>query len=451
MSRTNSTIWLTALVFATLTSLAACTTTAPPAPPAGVTPAPVTPAPVTPAPVIAPPVPATAAGDLVVLRVGADPQTRRLQMVDASTGQIQADLPDGVIDRHAGLVYVATAEGPVTRISALDLRTGWQVRSTTVDGTLTLPSIGVDAVPVGLSGDGRSLILAVQPGLLGKGGESPMVGDLRSRFAVLGTDLTASARMIDLAGRFSFDALSPDGQVLYLVEHVPADSPTGYQVRAYDVALGALRDGVIVDKTAGALLMQGTPVTQLRSATGGWIYTLYRNRANGPFIHALNAADGWALCLFPTRRPNAADEERAAAGWDLVLSPDGSQLYAANGALGMVTQVDTVELGQTRTVQLAGTGSAASGDARGAAVSADGKTLFVAVGDEIVELKAASLGVSGRRAGAADIAAIAVRPQGDLYATSRTGELSVIGLSGVGATVPLGGGPARILWVEAQR
>jgi hypothetical protein len=405
---------------------------------------------VTPAPVNA--VPTTAAGtaELLHLRVGADRPSSRLQIVDGSTGAIESDVPDGTIDRRTGLVYVATPDGPATQVAAYDIRTARPVRSTTFQGSLTLPTIGNDHTPVGLSGDGATLVLDVGPGLEGKIPGGPTYGELRSRFAIFDTKLDRAPRLVDLAGSFSFDALSPDGRILYLVEHVPADSPTGYQVRAYDVPLGALREGVVVDKTAGSLLMQGTPVSQVRSTSGDWVYTLYRNQANGPFIHALSAVDAFALCLFPSRRPVAADEERAAASWDLVMSPDAKDLYATNGALGMVFAVDTADLGASRTVQLARTVATSSAGAHGAAVSSDGSTLYLAAGDAILKLRSSTLQVAATIPSTADIIALGAGSTGVLYASSRTGLVSLVTDQGITGTMPLGGGPARILWVESR-
>jgi len=407
-------------------------------------------APTTPAAVVPLPAP-TAQGDLVAIRVGADPASRRVQLVDAATGVATVDLPDGVVDQEAGLVYVAATAAGMTDVTAYELATGEVRASTTLAGRLSMPMIGADADPVGLSGDGGTLALDVGPELLAKAGPGNGTGGSGvTRFAILATDLASEPEMVELPGRWSFDALSPDGAILYLVEHLTTSKQAEYQVRAYDVVTGVLRDAVVVDKRAGSLLMDGTPVAQATTRAGEWVYTLYRNREVGPFVHALQAREVWALCIFPTKRPTPADEQRAATGWDLVLSEDAGSLYAANGALGMVTRIPVADPVAAQTVTFRGAGGPGS-TARGAALSADARSLHVASGGNVVQLDAASLVEGGRFAGSGGVAALVARPAGGLYATLRTGRLAVLGTSAPGDGVALTGGPARILWVEARR
>lgn len=400
-------------------------------------------------------------GDLIAARVGGpDVAARRLRFVDARSGSIEADLPDGVIDRDAGLVYVTAPESGGTRVSALDLTTGLAVRSGLAPGILVLPTIGVDATPVGLSGDGGTLVLVEASGAEAKAPPSPdAVAPISSRFAVLDTGLAADARPVQLEGRYSFDALSPNGNLLYLVEHLPLDHPTDYQVRAYDVAVGALRDGVIVDKAAGSLLMSGEPVAQVPSHGGGWIYTLYRNATEGPFIHALDAQDSFALCIFPARRDPALSAASAARSWELGLSPDGGWLYAANSRLGTVLQVQTATTTMTRTVDgFDGTpsptsgasdraGSAADAPPRGMAIADDG--LYLTTADAVLRLTVPSLSPADRWPVTSTVAGLAARPAGGSYSVTADGALGSFG-EGVAATPVSLGGPARILWVQRR-
>src|SRR5581483_2244369 len=52
-----------------------------------------------------------------------------------------------------------------------------------------------------------------------------------------------------LQGDFAYDALSPDGHVLYLIQHVSKTSLSRYLVRAYDLRRRELRPGAIADRT----------------------------------------------------------------------------------------------------------------------------------------------------------------------------------------------------------
>ena len=45
-------------------------------------------------------------------------------------------------------------------------------------------------------------------------------------------------------GVFDFDALSPDGSILYVAEHVPGPLAGRYQVRAVDTATGRMREAI---------------------------------------------------------------------------------------------------------------------------------------------------------------------------------------------------------------
>ncbi len=116
-----------------------------------------------------------------------------------------------------------------------------------------------------------------------------------SRFAILSRTFDRKPKIVQLNGSFEYDALSPDGTSLYVVEHLAGPPDGHYQVRAIDTATGTLRDGVVVDKANLNEPMAGYPIAQLRRSNG-FVFTLYRG-AEHPFIHALSSADGWALCI----------------------------------------------------------------------------------------------------------------------------------------------------------
>ena len=145
-------------------------------------------------------------------------------------------------------------------------------------------------LPVGVSADGSTVVL-VEDGVAVEALAEPVRGPAP------GDD----ARIVELAGSFEFDALSPDGSILYVVEHLAGPPEGHYQVRAVDVATGVMRDAVIVDKRNLDEAMAGWPITQLRH-DNGVVFTLYRG-AEHPFIHALNTQEAWAICLdLPSRR-----------------------------------------------------------------------------------------------------------------------------------------------------
>ena len=100
-----------------------------------------------------------------------------------------------------------------------------------------------------------------------------------------------------LRGDFSFDAVSPDGSRLYLIQYVSPQDPTRYLVRAYDLERGRLLARPISDPRERGREMHGSPLTRTTSAGGRWAYTLYDGADSTPFVHALDTRAGAARCV----------------------------------------------------------------------------------------------------------------------------------------------------------
>jgi hypothetical protein len=98
-----------------------------------------------------------------------------------------------------------------------------------------------------------------------------------------------------LRGSWSFDALSPDGKTLYLIEHVNRRDVSQYRVRAYDLEAKRLLPDPIRDPKTGEV-MHGYPVTRATSADGRWVYTLYQAEHHS-FVHALDTVNREAACV----------------------------------------------------------------------------------------------------------------------------------------------------------
>ncbi|MGH2542491.1 MAG: YncE family protein, partial [Ardenticatenaceae bacterium] len=209
----------------------------------------------------------------------------------------------------------------------IELATGAERGKAIVQGHYELPATRLGTQHGGLSPNGQWLAL------------QKVVGS-QSRFAVFETSLDGPPRVATLPGRFHFDALSNDGRSLYLTEHLAEEEPLRYQVRRYDLFLDALDPRVIADKS-GSGPMLGRYLSSLPSRTGEWLYSLYLNETKGPFIHALNLNNRWAICIF---LPDQGKEQlELQLRWTMTLSEDGKSLYAANGALGRVVEVDTTD------------------------------------------------------------------------------------------------------------
>ncbi|MFC9690053.1 hypothetical protein ACFTSF_16025 [Kribbella sp. NPDC056951] len=217
--------------------------------------------------------------------------------------------PDRVISVAEQPAATTTAElraGSVgIRVQSAETRTSVSVaggagRPLEVDGRWVLPRVVADGPADGATPDGSRAVLAEAAG--SRGGVS--------RFMVL--DLKAMAsKLVELPGDFTYDAWSPDGAVIYFIEHRPPADSGKYVVRAYDRASAALRPDAVADKRTSGEEMAGLPIARASTRDGRSVATLYvphpsgshgdghegLGRPHGPFVHLLFAADATALCV----------------------------------------------------------------------------------------------------------------------------------------------------------
>ncbi|HSE81692.1 MAG TPA: hypothetical protein VLA87_08350 [Gaiellaceae bacterium] len=216
--------------------------------------------------------------------------------------------------------YVALPAGPDTIVAAVSPIGGQVRRSQLLEGRFTIPAVAYDGSAGGLSGDGRTLVLI-----------NPRKGFPRSdtTLAVLDTSRLRAREVITLKGDFSFDAISPDGRLLYLVEYLSPRDPTRYLVRLYDLDAGRLLPKPIIDPREVGDVMRGMPITRGASPDGRWAYTLYDGAGQHPFIHALDTVGRTARCidLHGLTGLDRLNELR------LELSPDGGSLSVVHPAL----------------------------------------------------------------------------------------------------------------------
>jgi hypothetical protein len=161
---------------------------------------------------------------------------------------------------------------------------GWQK----ILGTFTIPAVAYDSSASGLSADGSTLVL-IQPRQ-----SFPRAVTTFALFDVPGLKLS---RTFTLRGDFSFDAISPRGRKMFLINYTSPADPTRYTVRAYDLQAGALLPKPIVDPAEPGDKMRGAPITRLLSLDGRWAYTLYDGAGGEPFVHALDTATSSAHCI----------------------------------------------------------------------------------------------------------------------------------------------------------
>jgi hypothetical protein len=215
-----------------------------------------------------------------------------------------------------------------TIAAAVRARDGHVVRSTVIRGFYGVPLVSYDGTAGGLSGDGDSLVLASYGPLPGEAG--------KTRFVVLSTQALRVVRLVVLRGSWSYDAISPDGSMLYLVEHISAGQNPLYRVRSFDLRANRLIPGAIVDRIEREAVMGGQPVTRATSSDGRWAYTLYARAKSEPFVHALDTVRREAFCVdVPLRLGQAKQMELR-----LRLTADRRTLSVVQGGTSLA-EIDT--------------------------------------------------------------------------------------------------------------
>jgi hypothetical protein len=191
----------------------------------------------------------------------------------------------GIVGADGTVHYVAYKQGADTKLAALAIRDDAVLRSTMLDGPFGVPMLGNHNVALGMFRDGSAFVLQS----VGYGASTA--------FRVVRTSDLGISDTISLQGTFAFDALSPDGKTLYLIQHTSLEDIQHYVVRAYDLATHALRPGRIADKAQKSWVMSGWPSARTETANGRWVYTLYANPGGFPFVHALDTVRGVAHCV----------------------------------------------------------------------------------------------------------------------------------------------------------
>jgi hypothetical protein len=161
----------------------------------------------------------------------------------------------------------------------------------------------------------------------------------------------AVERRADLDGDYSFDAISPSGDRIYLIQYLSRRDPTKYAVRAYDTAAGRMLPKPIVDRTEPDEQMHGYPMARVASPNGRWQYTLYTGSEN-PFVHALDTARGRARCIdLPKSVGNVAGDR-------LRIGPGGGAVTVQRDRRGTWVQAASIDT-SSFAVSTPGSGGAA--------------------------------------------------------------------------------------------
>ena len=384
------------------------------------------------------------AGDFRLYVATSTPSGYQVAIVDSRSHRAIGGLPVGTPSPDWTRYYTAGGGS----LTVFDPHTGVALRTMLLPRAYLLPTATLSGVPGGLSPNGRWLALETSP------------SDTESHLLVVDTLFKGQPVAVDLAGSYTFDAISNDGQRLYLIQH---SDGFHYYVRFYNLSSHALDPQVVFDKSDGANAMTGTRLSGIPSLDGQWLFSVYARPDKGSFVHALNLDAAIAFCL---DLPGAGySTDPTAFMWSLAMSGDGSRLYAANGPMGLVASLSTGANNSMpsilRTTQVGSASQTAAFGVQnvqakelgggGAAVSPDGKTLVMSGATGISWISTTSLQASASGLSSRHIWSLALSPSGDfIFALDEAGNIAQLTIKGavLSSFDPKLGQPLAIMRVE---
>lgn len=356
-----------------------------------------------------------------------------VDVVDARTHTTLGVLPLGTPSADWNHYYAV--RGGV--LDDLDPRSGAVLHSLPLARPYDVPTVAINGMPGGLSQNGRWLVLQTpgQPHLL-----------------MVDTSFAQRPVAVDLDGSFDFDGISNDGERLYLLQYLSAND---YQVRFYDVTAGYLDPTVVIDKFDPAEPMTGRRLATVASTDGQWQFTVYARANKGAFIHALLMDSPISLCL---ELPGSGwNSDSSVFRWSLALSPDGTRLYATNGALGLVVEVaasgdQAPAILRTQSIPKDPLKTPMKMGAGDAVVSPDGHVLAMAGATGVEWVDTATMQPTAHALPSWTVWSLGLSPDGrSLFALKDSGQIAELSPNGVVLSMfdPKAGQPMALMRVEA--
>jgi hypothetical protein len=194
----------------------------------------------------------------------------------------------GVVGSKGTIRYQTVPAGRATLLEAVGTRGGQILRWRYLKGSYGVPLVAYDGSGGGLARNGRRLVLV-----------SHSYASV-TRFLVVDPRTLKPRAHLRLKGNWAFDALSPAGSLMYLIQYLGVPDASGaqhYAVRALNLNTRRLYEGAIVDRREPDEKMTGIPLTRVESGDGGWAYTFYSRTNKGPFVHALDTVNRRAFCI----------------------------------------------------------------------------------------------------------------------------------------------------------
>ena len=372
-----------------------------------------------------------------------------VSIIDTRSHGVERQLPLGTMSLDWKHLYSISNR----TLSDIDPQTGATLHSSRLPGTYLLPFATLNGLPGGLSQNGRWLVVQ-------NFNDIPNGPPTATHMLLFDTTYAKPPVPIELPGFFEFDALSNDGKRVFLIEYV---STSVYRVRFYDVAAGRLDPYTVVDKSEGGEAMTGVRLSGVPSPDGRWLFSVYAREHASPFVHALDLNSSVAFCLDLPGSGYATSD--AAMRWSLALSSDGTHLYAANGALGLVSEIFNPLDGAPslhRTYPIGQAAASAGGliqdvEAKeigmsAAVLSPDGKTLVVTGLAGVQWLNTATMQSVRHELDDWLVSSLALSPDGKmLYAVNDSGTIAELPMAGGAGTRFAGatGQPLALVRVEA--
>jgi hypothetical protein len=193
----------------------------------------------------------------------------------------------GVVDKSGTVRFVSMPSSEGTTIAALGARAGRVLRWNYLHGVFGIPAVAWDGSTGGLARNGRRLVVTT----------GANYGSKITRFVVLNPrNLRVRSRFM-LHGAFAFDAISPGGSLMYLLQYLGDRNAGRYAVRVYNLNTRELYPGALVDRREPNEKMTGLAMTRTDGPDGTWAYTLYSRTNKSPFVHALDTVHRRAFCV----------------------------------------------------------------------------------------------------------------------------------------------------------
>jgi len=272
-------------------------------------------------------------------------------------------LPAGITSANGRSHVTAKGYGFGTVVSRLRVGNATVAGSVLVDGRWQL---------AGVAPNGRFAALARQ------------ARDRRATDVTI-IDLTRDrvVHRLDLPGDFEVETISNDGQRLFLIERLA--SKTKYLVRLFDLSGNRLATKPLRGKGEPSV-MAGYAWSGVGSPDGRWLLTLYLNSERKlAFVHALDLVTSKPTCIFLPGRGSFSSLK----GYSLTLSPDGRKLYAANTALGVLSEVDLATRKVVRTARFARAVRGGNAPTMSGTISRSGRMLYFSGGRDLFAYDAA--------------------------------------------------------------